>query len=97
MIKETEWTQVKIYPMFMGESTIKISILTKAMYIHAIAANISMTFFTETKAIFISSQRNQKRQRDPEKAEQAGGMSVPDFNVQYAPKVTTRHVELAQK
>ena len=54
MIKETEWTQVKRYPMFMGESTIKISILTKAMYIHAIAANISMTFFTETKAIFTS-------------------------------------------
>ena len=32
MIKETEWTQVKRYPMLMGENTIKISILTKAMY-----------------------------------------------------------------
>lgn len=32
MIKETEWTQVKRYPMLMGENTIKISILTKATY-----------------------------------------------------------------
>ena len=32
MIKETEWTQVKRYPMFKGENTIKISILTKATY-----------------------------------------------------------------
>ena len=58
-----------------------------------------MTFFTETKAIFTSQspQRNQKSQRDPEKAEQAGGMSIPDFNLEYAPKVTTRRVKLAQK
>ena len=32
IIKETEWTQVKRYPMLMGENTIKISILTKATY-----------------------------------------------------------------
>ena len=58
-----------------------------------------MTFFTETKAIFTSQspQRNQKSQRDPEKAEQAGDMSIPEFNLEYAPIVITRHVELAQK
>ena len=32
IIKETEWTQVKRYPMLMGENTIKISILTKETY-----------------------------------------------------------------
>ena len=39
----------------------------------------------------------QKSQRDPEKAEQAGSISIPDFNLEYTPKVTTRRVELAQK
>ena len=39
----------------------------------------------------------QKSQRDPEKAEQAGSISIPDFNLEYTPRVTTRRVELAQK
>ena len=86
--------------MLVGENTIKISILTKQ---HTHSCNHCQHFndiFHRNKSnlhIFADPQRNQKSQRGPEKAEQAGGMSVPDFNVQYAPKVTTRRVELAQK
>ena len=42
-------------------------------------------------------QRTQKSQSDPEKGEQAGSTSIPDFNLHYAPKGTTRRVELYQK
>ena len=42
-------------------------------------------------------QRTQKSQSDPEKGEQAGSISIPDFNLHYAPKRTTRCVELYRK
>lgn len=45
----------------------------------------------------VESQRTQKSPSDPEKGEQAGVITLLDFNPHYAPKGTTGCVELAQK
>lgn len=45
----------------------------------------------------VESQKTQKSPSDPEKREQAGVISLLDFNQHYAPKGTTGCVELAQR
>ena len=100
IIKETEWTQVKNISCLWVKIPFKYSLQLKQRTHSCNHCQHFNDIFHRNKCnlhISVEPQRNQKSQRDPEKAEQAGGMSIPEFNLEYAPIVITRHVELAQK